>query len=530
MARRAVVPVPSSVMGDDLVDRIASFRDDPLGFVLFVFPWGEVGTELEGEDGPDDWQRDYLRNLGENMRRRQVEVDLGPYRDATSSGHGIGKTALVSWVILWFMSTRHDAVVRVTANTASQLSTTTWRELSLWHDRMVHADWFEWTNTTFYMKGAAEKWRATAMPWSLEKRNAFAGVHAEHVLLVFDEAAAIADAIWEVAEGATTTAGTVWLAFGNPTEPLGRFRDCFERFAHRWTTRRVDSRQAKKADKATIQQWLEDWGEDSDFFRRRVTGEFPRTGTLQLIGADLVERSQREFRRRFGMDQVKNVIADRGESLRFFQFDEDAALPRLLVVDVARFGADESVVGLRQGKVFVVLARYRDLDGPQLAYRVLEWWKDIGPQAVFIDAVGLGVSCFDTLVDLGYDPVPVNGGVRAMDERTYSNRRTEMWHLMRDWFRDGGMIPFDDDVLARELISPEYGYTARGQTLRMETKDDMRTRGVKSPDAADCLSMSFFMPVAPAFRHELASAKLAERRRNMTRRGSRESGVTWMSR
>ena len=130
------------------------------------------------------------------------------------------------------MSTRPHPQIVVTANTREQLLKKTFRELSVWHKLLINTGWFTWTATKFYHNDHPETWFAAAVPWSAERPESFAGTHAEHVMLLFDEASGIHDVIWEVAEGAMTTAGAAWLVFGNPTRNTGRFRECFGKFAH----------------------------------------------------------------------------------------------------------------------------------------------------------------------------------------------------------------------------------------------------------------------------------------------------------
>ena len=524
MARRALNVGSSVAVTDELVERLAGFYDDPLGFVLFSFPWGEAGTDLEGEDGPDEWQAGVLRDIGEAVRSRLSNPELGAYLDATASGHGVGKTTLVSWIILWFMSTRPDPAIVATANTQGQLNQTTWTELSRWHRRAINADWFAWTATSFYLKTRPETWRANAVPWSKERSEGFQGKHARHMLLIFDEASAIDDSVWEAAEGVLTTSGAIWLAFGNPTRNTGRFRECWRRFRHRWNTRQVDSRTAKKAEKGQLQKWVDDYGEDSDFVRVRVRGEFPRSASTQLIAGELVEEAQREFKRRFG-DQVRKALVAGPGGVASMKLDENPIAPRIMSVDVARFGDDQTVIGLRQGKTFVVLAKYRNLDGPQVAYRVAEWINGEQPDAVFLDAVGYGASAYDTLVELGYDIEAVNAGNKALEERKFHNRRAEMWWRMKEWLLDGGAVPDDDKELFDDLTTPEYGYSDRGERVQLETKDDMRARGMPSPDTGDCLAMTFAMPVAPSRARAAIAAKLA----GLTFAGRRNAGASWMS-
>ena len=204
-----------------LIEDIAAFYDDPLGFVLYAFPWGVNGGPLADEDGPDEWQRDVMGAIAESIKAGQ---DVGTaIQVAVASGHGIGKTALVAWLILWYVSTHEFPQVVVTANTGTQLSAKTWRELSKWHKLSINQHWFAWTATRFSHISYPETWFASAIPWTEHNSEAFAGTHEKHVLVIFDEASAIADKIWEVTEGAMTTAGAMWLCFGNPTQTTGRF-------------------------------------------------------------------------------------------------------------------------------------------------------------------------------------------------------------------------------------------------------------------------------------------------------------------
>lgn len=482
MARKKVEAAPQE--SADLVEIIGRFDDDPLGFVLYVFPWAEPGTILHDEEGPDEWQVRFLLLLGKLVREGRMAEAAAAIQIAVASGHGVGKTALVAWVILWFMSTRAAPQIVVTANTASQLTGKTWRELGKWHKLAIHKDWFQWTATKFYLKERPEDWFATAQPWSKERAEAFAGTHDKNVLMLFDEASAIDDGIWEVAEGAMTTPGAIWLAFGNPTRNTGRFRECFRRFRHRWHRMQVDSRKAKKADRTKIDAWIEDYGEDSDFVRIRVRGIFPRASSNQLIDGDLVEEAMRRKPHPGANDSAAKI----------------------LVVDVARFGDDQSVVAIRQGTEFRVLRKYRELDLEQLSFRVAEWIDAETPDAVFVDANGMGAGVVDRLRALGYEVTEVNAGFKAADDRTYYNKRAEMWGAARDWLRRGGCLP-DDEELKDDLTGPEYGFDNKGR-IQLESKDDMKARGLPSPDTGDCLAMSFFMPVAPRISRENLLARL----------------------
>lgn len=459
-------PKPAKSAEELLADEVGEFFDDPLGFVYYSFPWGEVGTELENEDGPDDWQARVLEDIRDGLLTISEAIQI-----AVASGHGIGKTALVAWIILWFVSTRTNPQVVVTANTKEQLTNKTWRELAKWHKLLVHTHWFKWTATKFFLDGHRDTWFASAVPWSKDRSEAFAGTHERHVLMIFDEASAIDDKIWEVAEGAMTTPQAIWICFGNPTKNTGRFRECFRKFRHRWRTYQIDSRTAKKADRKKVDQWVEDYGEDSDFVRIRVRGVFPRAGFNQLIGYDLIIDAQK--RRAEGYDLA----------------------PKIIGVDVARHGDDQTVILRRQGNKTWPAKKFRGKDTMQVARLVALEIQEWQPDATFVDATGLGWGVVDKLHELHFDATPVQVGERADDPEHFFNKRAELWVRTRDWLKDGGEIDSEDGELEDDLAGPEYGVDEKMRT-QLEKKEDMKDRGLPSPDTAEALVMTFAEPVA----------------------------------
>ncbi len=465
----------------ELVEDIAGFTHDPLGYVLYAFPWGKAGTELARHAGPRQWQRETLEQIGQALQDGASVQEA--IQIATSSGHGIGKSALVSMVCMWAMSTHEDTRSVCTANTEGQLRTKTWPELAKWHRMAINGHWFEFTASALYSKqpGHDKTWRLDAIPWSETNTEAFAGLHNEgkRILLVFDEASAIADKIWEVAEGALTDEGTeiIWLAFGNPTRNTGRFADCFGRLKHRWIHRQIDSRTVEGTNKAQLAKWVADYGEDSDFVRVRVRGVFPRASLLQFIPRDEVDMAmQRE------MPTIPNRLG-RVASVG---------------VDVGRFGGDQSVIRTRMGRDArsVPAKKFRGLDTMQLAAQVArhaDELQSLGIRAVtFVDGGGVGGGVVDRLRQLGYDVIEVQFGAAATDQRKYANKRTEMYGLCREWLPIGFL---DDDAdLANELAAVEYGFTNADQ-LKLEKKVDMMARLGYSPDDADALVLTFAHPV-----------------------------------
>jgi hypothetical protein len=372
-----------------------------------------------------------------------------------------------------------DTKVVITANTENQLRTKTWPEICKWHRLLINSHWFESTATSLYAasKRHEKTWRADAIPWSDTNTEAFAGLHnqGKRLLLIFDEASSIDDKVWEVAEGALTDANTeiIWCVFGNPTRNVGRFKDCFTRLSHRWYHQKVDSRTVDGVAKAQVQAWLEDYGEDSDFFRVRVRGEFPRSGTMQFISSEVVEQARKR--------EPVPLLTD----------------PVIIGVDVARFGDDDSVLCVRRGPWLMAVRSYNGVDTMALAGIVSAAMVEFSASAVFVDETGVGGGVIDRLRQLGHFVTGVNNGSRAdgmIGQETASNKGTEMWCRMREWLKYGS-LPKDDEELSQQLVGREFGYNVRNE-ITLEKKGDMKRRGLPSPDKADALSLTFAYPVA----------------------------------
>lgn len=463
-----------------LQDFIANDVHDPLGFVRSAYPWNK--GDLIGSDGPRKWQSDVLDTIGRHLRNPSTRFQ--PLMIAVASGHGIGKSALVSQLIHWSMSTMPDTKVVVTASTETQLRTKTWPEVTKWFRMGLNSHWFKVTATAATAIDRASTWRADAITWSENNTEAFAGLHnkGKRIILIFDEASAIADKVWEVAEGALTDEDTeiIWVAFGNPTKNSGRFRECFGRFQHRWITKQIDSRTVEGVNKTFLDAQISEYGEDNDLMRVRIKGEFPRAGSMQFIPSDFVEAARKR--------------------------DPEAKLydPIIMGVDVARFGDDRTVICLRRGRDAKSVPWHvmSGADTMTVAARVMELANLHRPDAIFIDGGGPGGGVIDRLRMLKLPVVEVQFGSKAdrnlMTESgpfSYANKRAEMWGYMRDWLK-GGMIP-DDPDLAAELVSVEYGYTTRQgiDCILLEKKSDMKKRGLASPDKSDALALTFAYPV-----------------------------------
>jgi hypothetical protein len=467
-------------LNPDLLAWLASCNRDPERFVLGAFPWGQFGTSLEHAKGPEGWQLGVLRDIKAGLPLRQA-IQL-----ATASGHGVGKSALVAWCILWAFTTSPDCRGVVTANTEAQLKTKTWAELGKWFNLFLGREYFALTATALLSKDPSRDrtWRIDMIPWSERNTEAFAGLHnkGKRIILIMDEASAILDKIWETAEGALTDSDTeiIWLAFGNPTRNTGRFKECFPpgRFSRFWKIRQVDSREVSLTNKEQFKNWIEAYGEDSDFVRVRVKGTFPRHGETEFISADDVDAAMAR--------DVTTSITD----------------PLALGVDVARFGSAESVLAYRKGRDARTIPweLFRGLDTVTLAMKVQDAYTTYSPDGVMVDGGGVGggvvdnvrnlhIYCFDVQFG-GKDDV---GGYPTGNEgERYANKRAAMWGAMRAWIKTGA-IP-NDSTLKAQLVGPTYTYNIRNEIV-LESKEEMTRRGVESPDRADALALTFAYPL-----------------------------------
>jgi hypothetical protein len=305
-------------------------------------------------------------------------------------------------------------------------------------------------------------------------------LHAEHVLIIYDESSGIPDQIWEVSEGAMTTPKAMWFCYGNPTKNTGRFKDCFEADAARWKQRQIDSRTCKMTNKKEIQELIDTYGEDSDFARVRIRGIFPRAGSMQFIPSDVVDLA----------------------ILTKLDLEIHLPFPIVMGVDVARFGDDKNVVVARQGRKLVGLHKWIETDLMETAKRVSvlidQYNQGRSVAAVFVDGVGLGAGVVDRLRQLNYDIIEVNAGTKPNDETQFYNKRAEMWYAMREWLQNGADIPSDMDLRAG-LIGIEYGFDDKNK-YRLERKQDMKKRTKNSPDEGDALAHTFAEQLGDASR------------------------------
>lgn len=461
-----------------LEEDMGRFYYDAEGFADYAFEWG-VG-ELKGRT-LRKWQRQFLRDFSNELRQRDFDGvnPVDPTQFSTASGHGIGKSALVAIIILFIMSTRPHCRGIVSANTMPQLQTKTWAELGKWHKRCITGHWFTWKGSKgglcFYENNNPESWRVDGQTCKEENSESFAGLHAADStpFYIFDEASAIPDKIFEVASGGLTDGEPVILLFGNPTRNSGYFRYTHGKYKHRWNCRQIDSRDVEGTNKQLFEKWIEDYGEDSDYVRVRVRGMFPRASSMQFISTEDVARAM--------------------EREEYYDFHD----PLIVGIDLSRGGEDDTVLYPRRGMdarslPFVRIPGEQTRDTEKLLSFVTTKLNEWQPDAIFVDVGMIGGAFGDRLRKLGYNAIDVGFG-HASPDKHFANMSALMLHRVNEAIKAGLALPFDTQ-LEEELTCREFWHDARDRVV-LESKSDMKGRGLMSPNIVDGLSLTFAMPV-----------------------------------
>jgi len=466
------------------------FFDDPLGWAAYSFDWsGDPSMQIvktpekykhiwKSEYGLDEWAMDLLSDWEKAIKVNGFngKKAVKAFQAAITSGHGIGKSTLTALIILFIMSTRPNSKGIITAGTSDQLRTKTWAELGKWKKRCVFGHWFEYNNgkgnMNLYHKDYPEAWRADAMTCREENSESFAGLHAATAspFFIFDEASAIPNSIWDVAEGGMTDGEPFWFAFGNPTRNSGRFRECFRKFRHRWLNRCVDSRDVQITNKEKIKEWEDDHGVDSDFFKVRVKGVFPSQSIKQFFPEDITD-------------------AARGRQIKPHQY---TFAPKVLTVDPAWEGDDAIEIGLLQGLVFKLLKTIPKNDNDvDIATIVAQLEDTHQADGVNIDA-GYGTGIVSIGRTWGRDWNLIWFAGKSPDEG-YLNMRAYMAGMGKKWLIEGGCLP-DNDELYSDLQNTETVSNMSGK-IQLESKKDMKARGLRSPNKMDSWMLGFALPI-----------------------------------
>ena len=519
MANEGLVPEQARQLR--VAQELAKYYADPVGYVLAMWEWGK--GRLVGQY-PEKWQLEVLTWLGEQIRDRAFDgtSSVLPIRKSVSSGHGTGKSCLSAWIILFLMHTRPHMQGVVTAATDTQLNARTWGQLTQWHNSNLFAKrWFDRNTERYYFKGSPDEWKVVAQTCKRENAQAFAGQHARDStsLYIFDEASEVPDEIFEVHEGGLTDGCPMTFQFGNMVRNEGHFYEsCFGELRHLWHPMRIDSRDVRLTNKELIQQWIDTYGIDSDFIRKRVLGLAPRAAVVQFIEAAFVDGA------------VERELGPMPEDV-----------PLVCGADMSRGGDDETVFRFRRGRDARSIPAWRfqpptTRDAMKLAgiaQEILES-RFLGNRRVemmFVDASSSGGAVCDRLRELGY-----GGRVTEVDfggaspKREYANMRSFIWGEMRDWLK-GGCLPREKD-LRKDLVGPEWTHNTKNRIV-LEPKELMKKRGLPSPDDGDALACTFAGPVMAHQARVQKQSQRARRRRYVdlgerTQRDPRTDERRWM--
>lgn len=425
---------------------------------------------------PDAWQDEVLEAVAQGRQRIALKASKGP-----------GKSTLLAWLGWWFLATRVDPKVVATSVTEANLQDGLWTELAKWQQRSPELrKAFVWGKERITAKQHPETWWCAARTWPKtadpsQQSNTLAGVHADHVLFLIDEAGGIPDAVVATAEAGLANAGqegreAILVIAGNPTHLSGPLYRACTRERHLWWIREIsgDPDDPKRASRVNVQwarEQIEKYGRDDPWVLVNVFGQFPPGQSNALVG---VEEATAAAKRELGRRQYENEV-------------------KILGVDVARFGDDRSVLFPRQGLAAMKPKVFRHQDTMQLASQV-GWLTDKWePDAIFVDQATFGAGVVDRVKELGYPVIGIDFGGKPGDSK-YRNMRAQMWHRMAEWIRAGGAIPNMPELIA-ELTTPTYDFDEHGK-LRVEKKEEVKKRCQVSPDLADALCLTFAAPVA----------------------------------
>jgi len=409
---------------------------------------------------PDPWQAEALQAIADNGR---VSI---------RACHGPGKSAVDAWAALWFLQCFDNARVPCTAPTAHQLQDILWAELAKWLQRMDpwQRGLYRLTSERLEWAGAPGESFAVARTARKEKPEALQGFHAENLLFILDEASGIEDVIFEVAEGALSSENARVLMTANPTRTSGYFFDSHHRMRHRWHTMRVSHEDSPRVSTQYVEDMASKYGVDSNVYRVRVGGDFPLEDDDSVISLDLCESAM-----------VRDVAEDMGAAT-------------VWGLDVARFGDDATALVKRRGPVVLEVKQWRGKDTMQTSGMVKDDYDgEKGtrkPQAIYVDSIGLGSGVVDRLRELGLPVRGVNVAESPAVKERFMRLRDELWFAAREWLETRSVKLPDAEELVGQLTGPKYEMTSSGK-IKVESKDDMKKRGVTSPDLADALCMTF---------------------------------------
>lgn len=431
---------------NSFIDFLEMYRNDPVLFVKNV-----LGAT------PQPWQEDFLRAVARGERRISVRA-----------GHGVGKSTVCSWALIWHMVTRFPQKSVVTAPTSAQLFDALYSETKAWINKLPPAlkELFEVFSDRIVLKDSPESSFISARTSSAERPEALAGIHSEHVLLVIDEASAVHESVFEAAAGSMSGHAATTIMISNPTRNSGLFYKTHHVLASDWFRMHVSCLTSPLVSSDFVRQIKATYGEDSNAYRIRVLGEFALADDDTLIPADLVDSA---------ID--RDIVSPEDEEIVYG-------------VDVARYGSDRTALCKRRGNVVLEIKSWGGLDLMQTVGTVVNEAKLDNPTEICVDTIGLGSGVADRLREMGYNVVDVNVAESSAMNPNANKLRDDLWMSVKDWLGTRAVKLPKDDALRQELVAPRYSFTSMGKIV-VESKDSMRRRGMRSPDLADALCLTF---------------------------------------
>lgn len=417
-------------------------------------------------------------NVDPTQKQNKIISDIESNRRvAVKAGHGTGKTAIAAWSLIWFLVTRPFARIPCTSNKEDQIKERLWPEVTKWLRGSPLRKWITIQRTRINMKGYPEDWFAKIEAAS-DPEN-LAGYHAKYLLYIIDEAAGLEDEFAAVINGAVTTEGAKVFMIGNPTKRSGYFYDSFAKNSDRWATHTISGRNCPLVSDQWVKEMEEEWGKNSDVVRIRVDGKFPKSESDNYVSTELVEKSF-------------NTVIRRTNG------------PKILGVDVARYGDDEIVFFGSQGRKQLEMETFQKQATTEVSGRIIHWVRQKGYQVVNVDVGNMGAGVIDEarekaekynlncrIFEIGFGQKPPN----KQAHMHHKDMTAFMWHNIKSMMKDEvGIDLIADEKLKEQLTNRKYSFDSSGR-LKLESKEKMKERGVGSPDRADGCVLSYFNPL-----------------------------------
>lgn len=432
---------------------------------------------------PDIFVREVFGVTPDPKQDEILKIFPSSPRIAMKASKGCGKTCTEAWLAWNFLLTRPHPKIAATSISGDNLSDNLWTEMAHWQNKSkLLSEAFTWTKTRIFANDHPETWWMSARTWPKsgdknQQSNTLAGLHADYIMFILDESGGIPDAVMASAEAALSSCKEGHLVQGgNPTHLEGPLYRACTTERKLWSVFEMtgDPDDPSRSPRVSV-EWarsqIEKYGRDNPWVLVNVFGQFPPMSFNALIGPE----------------ELKQAVDRRYREPDFGQ------APRILGIDVARFGDDSSIIFPRQGLQAFAPLQYRGLDGNTGSEYTLRKWNDWDADAVFIDNTGgFGASWIDNLIRLGKDPIGIHFSQSSTDSQYY-NKRAEMAFKLVEWIRRGGAIPDIPELIQALTVTT---YTFKGEQLLIEPKEDIKLKmNGNSPDHMDALMLTFALPV-----------------------------------